>query len=65
MGRGYPSPGRVTLVIWGRDRGNFPFAPERYLRGRVVCAQGVVRLYRGVPQITVAIWDATENLLSL
>jgi DNA/RNA endonuclease YhcR with UshA esterase domain len=64
MGRAYPSAGRVTLVIWGSDRSNFPFAPERYLRGRTVCAQGTVRLYRGVPQITVSIWDGSESLLS-
>jgi DNA/RNA endonuclease YhcR with UshA esterase domain len=64
LGNAYPSRNRVTLVIWGRDRSNFPFAPERYLRGRTVCAQGFVRLYRGVPQITVSLWDGSESLLT-
>lgn len=64
IGAAYPSPRRLTLIIWGENRSNFPFAPERYLRGRTVCAQGVVRLYRGLPQIEVAVWDRSQTLLS-
>lgn len=65
LGRRYPSSKRVTLVIWGEDRINFPRAPERmFRRGMTVCAQGVVSSYRGVPQIEVGIWDPVERLLS-
>jgi hypothetical protein len=65
LGRAYPSSKRVTLVIWGEDRSNFPRAPERmFRRGMAVCAQGVPSLYRGVPQIEVALWDPVERLLS-
>lgn len=64
IGAAYPSPRRLTLLIWRENRRNFPFAPERYLRGRTVCAQGFVSLYRGVPQIEVAVWDRSEMLLS-
>ena len=65
LGAAYPSRKRVTLVIWGRDRVNFPRAPERmFSRGSFVCAQGVVRRYGGVPQIEVSLWDAAGRLLT-
>lgn len=65
LGNPYPSRSRVTLVIWGRDRGNFPQAPERmFKRGQVVCAQGMATIYRGAPQIEVGLWDAESRLLS-
>jgi hypothetical protein len=55
----YPSPARLTLVIWGENRTNFPSAPERmFRRGVLVCAQGVVTLYQGVAEIEVGSWDA-------
>ena len=65
LGNAYPSKKRVTLVIWGQDRANFPRAPERmFKRGQVICAQGAPTTYRGVPQLEVALWDAESRLLS-
>jgi hypothetical protein len=65
LGNAYPKQNRLTILIWGRNRRNFPSAPERmFRRGRLICAQGFVRRYRGVPQIEVALWDAEGNLLS-
>lgn len=65
LGSAYPKRNRLTLLIWGRNRRNFPSAPERmFRRGRLVCAQGFVQRYRGVPQIEVALWDTKGRLLS-
>jgi len=65
LGAAYPNPNRLQLLIWGESRANFPRAPERMFRpGQVICAQGRVRLYRGVPEIEVAHWDAQARLLS-
>jgi hypothetical protein len=65
LGNAYPSPNRLTLLIWGRNRVNFPRAPETmFRRGTTVCAQGVVELYRGVAEIEVALYDSRERLLS-
>jgi DNA/RNA endonuclease YhcR with UshA esterase domain len=65
LGRAYPSSKRVTVVIWGEDRPNFPRAPERmFRRGMTICVQGVATQYRGVPQIEVALWDPRDRLLS-
>lgn len=65
LGKAYPSRSRLTLVIWGVDRPNFPLAPERMFRpGQTVCAQGFVTWYRGVAQIEVSVWDPTDRLLS-
>lgn len=61
----YPSPLRLTLVIWGADRINFPSAPERmFRRGALVCAQGRVTMYAGAPEIEVGVWDNAARLLS-
>jgi hypothetical protein len=65
LGRPYPNRSRVTLVIWGRDRVNFPRPPERMFKpGQIVCAQGVATMYAGAPQIEVGLWDAKSRLLS-
>jgi hypothetical protein len=65
LGRAYPSRRRLTVVIWGRDRVNFPRAPERMFgRGTVICAQGVVTSYRGAAQIKVALWDPIARILT-
>jgi hypothetical protein len=66
LGNRYPNRNRLTLLIWGRNRTNFPSAPERmFRRGRLVCAQGVVSTYRGVPQIEVAVWDSARRMMSV
>jgi len=65
LGNPSPSRNRVTVVIWGEDRVNFPRAPERMFKpGQVSCAQGAASMYSGAPQIQVALWDAESRLLS-
>lgn len=50
LGVDYPNSRRFTVVIWGRNRSNFG-TPELRYRGRVICVRGLVRAYRGLPQI--------------
>jgi len=65
LGARYPSRNRVTLVIWGENRVNFPRAPERmFPRGQAICAQGITDTYGGARQIEVALWDPASRLLS-
>lgn len=65
LGFAYPHPRRLSLVIWGSDRVNFPRPPEKmFRRGTLICAQGIVSTYRGVTQMEVSLWDAQGRLLS-
>jgi hypothetical protein len=65
LGYAYPSKRRLSVVIWGSDRANFPGAPERMFRaGTLVCVQGVVSSYRGAAQIRVSLWDAADRVLT-
>ncbi len=54
LGRDYPDPGRVTVVIWGRDRGRFPGPPETVYAGRTICATGTLELYDDVPELEIS-----------
>jgi len=51
VGKPYPEPDRFTVVIWGDDRGNFPFAPEVEYGNKTICVTGLVETYKGSPQI--------------
>jgi len=46
IGASYPDPRRVTVVIWGEHRANFPSAPESLYDGKTVCVTGEVYLYQ-------------------
>jgi hypothetical protein len=50
LGRDYPSPARFTVVIWIENRAAFG-TPERRYRGRTICVRGLVKLYRGSPEV--------------
>lgn len=54
LGRDFPDNSRFTIVIWGRNRGNFQGAPEATYRGKEVCIEGVVELFQDIPQIEAA-----------
>ena len=45
IGRGYPDPSRLSVVIWGEDRSNFDDYPERAYRGSEICVYGEVYAY--------------------
>ena len=54
LGKSYPDPSRFTVVIWGRNRTNFPSAPESYYYGKDICVTGLITTYEGIPQIEVS-----------
>ncbi len=53
LGRAYPDPRRLKVVIWGSSRDAFPGAPESIYRDKDVAVSGKVSVYRGVTQIIV------------
>lgn len=54
IGNDYPNPRRFTVVIWGRDRNNFPSPPETLYNRANICVSGIISLYEGVPEIEVS-----------
>ncbi len=53
-----PYPNEIfTILIWGENRPKFG-EPETKYRDRRVCATGVIRSYRGTPEIEAS--DPTE-----
>jgi len=50
-----------TIVIFGKNRINFSYEPEKYLYNRKVCVTGKVEEYRGVPQMIIE----HENAISV
>lgn len=45
-----PYPNQIfVVVIWGKDRAKFGRPEERY-RDKRICATGLIRMYRGVPE---------------
>ncbi len=53
IGRDYPDPERLVVLIWGDDRANFPAPPEELYLGKDVCVRGEVTEYKGVPEIQI------------
>ena len=51
MGNDYPDLPRFTIVIWGRNQGNFPSQPEDYYLGSTVCVTGEIELFKGAAEI--------------
>jgi len=46
-----PYPSQVfTVLIWGSQRSQFPYAPET-LNGQRICVTGVIQSYRGTAEI--------------
>ena len=63
IGAPYPNDKRVTVLIWGDDRGAFgglPRGPEQYYFGRTIRVTGRVRLYQGAAEIVVESPEAIE-----
>lgn len=52
MGAAYPkSP--LTIVVNEEDRKNFKTAPEELYNGKTICIKGVVKEFKGKPQIFI------------
>jgi micrococcal nuclease len=54
VGADYPDSERLTILIWGTDRGNFPSAPESMYAGKTIAVTGLVELYEGAAEIQVS-----------
>jgi DNA/RNA endonuclease YhcR with UshA esterase domain len=52
MGADYPD-NPFTLVIYGSDRGSFSYRPEIWLPGKTICVTGLIKLFKGKPEIVV------------
>jgi hypothetical protein len=49
-----PYPKQIfTVVIWGSDRSKFENPPESFFKGKRICVTGVIKSYRGKPEIIV------------
>jgi DNA/RNA endonuclease YhcR with UshA esterase domain len=48
-----PYQGYFYIVIFKDDWGNFPFKPEEYYRGKEVRVTGIIKMYKGSPEIIV------------
>lgn len=53
IGASYPDSSRVTVVIWGEYRGNFPAPPEEMYAGQTILAAGEIYVHDGVCNIEV------------
>lgn len=54
LGRGYPDPGRFTIVLW--DIGGIESLPK----DTMLCATGTITLYQGTAQMELRSTDAVE-----
>lgn len=54
MGHAYPDPDRFQVVIWGENRHRFSSPPEDMYLGENIAVTGVVKNYKGVPEIIVS-----------
>ena len=51
---GGASPGqKIRIIIKGKDRNNFPSAPEKMYTGKTVCVKGPVEMQDGMPSVIV------------
>ena len=49
-----PYPNQIfTIVIWGSDRSKFPEPPEDLYMGKKVCVKGMIKSYKGKPEVIV------------
>ena len=53
LGETFPSPDRLVLVIWGRNRASMSRFLNRVGTGDAICAQGAISEFRGVLQIQI------------
>lgn len=57
IGAAYPDPSRVSVVVWGEDRGNFPGDPEGMYLGKTICVTGELYAYDNATYVKVAMPD--------
>lgn len=62
IGAAYPEERRVSMVVWGEDRGNFPDKPESMYLGKTICVTGELYSHDGVTYVKVATPDQIRVL---
>ena len=62
IGAAYPDDSRVSMVVWGEDRGNFPDAPETMYQGKTVCVTGELYAYDNATYVKVSTPDQVKVL---
>ena len=62
IGAAYPDGSRVSMVVWGEDRGNFPGEPESMYLGKTVCVTGELYAYDNATYVKVASPDQVKVL---
>ena len=62
IGAAYPDDSRVSMVVWGEDRGNFPDDPECMYLGKTVCVTGELYAYDNATYVKVARPDQVQVL---
>ncbi len=53
VGKPYPDPERVTVIIWGNLRSSFPEPPDDYFAGKTICVAGLIAEWEGACEIEV------------
>ncbi|MEG0504172.1 MAG: hypothetical protein RR547_05965 [Raoultibacter sp.] len=53
LGAPYPDLNRVSIVVWGEDRGSFSQPPEDMYLGKTVCVTGEIYIYANACNIKV------------
>jgi hypothetical protein len=51
VGKRYPSPDRLVVIVWGRNRDAFPQSPESLYRGKTIAVTGDVTKSGGRAQV--------------
>ncbi len=51
---GDPYPKQTfSCVIWKDDMKNFNYEPAAYLKGKQVCVTGIIKIYKGKPEMEI------------
>ena len=53
LGAKPPAKNRLSVVVWGHDRSKFGRTLSEDLVNRQVCVTGLIKLYDGIPEITL------------
>lgn len=51
---GAPYPKQTfSCIIWKDDLKNFNYEPVAYLKGKQVCVTGIIKIYKGKPEMEI------------
>lgn len=52
FGSAYPK-NTFSCIIWKDDLKNFNYEPAAYLKGKQVCVTGIIKIYKGKPEMEI------------